>query len=600
MNILDLKQLRLILLLMIPALWFKVGCAQEPVKITADELQSHITYLASGELKGRKPGTPGGKKAAEYVRDQFDQYGLVLPANNGFQSFKVVTGVTAGEGNNFRFNDFNGELKKDFIPLSFSDNDTLTAGVVFAGYGFNIETDTLTWQSYQNIDVAGKWAMVLRGDPELDDPESIFIEHSTERIKALNAKDYGAAGIIMVTPHEMEDKDKLLDMYYDKTASDAGIPVINITREVADKMLAANHKTVKELEQKLNKTRKPHTFELPVDLTASTHVELEKATTQNVVGILHGQDELLRDQYIVVGAHYDHLGMGGPGSGSRMPDTVAPHYGADDNASGVATVLELAQQFSADTATPKRSMVFIAFGGEEMGLLGSKYFINSGLIDKDQINTMMNFDMVGRLDKEDKILSVGGTGTADRIASILDEFAKEMPFKIEKSKEGYGPSDHAAFYAEDVPVIFLTTGPHSDYHTPKDKISEIDFSSQERITEYAYKILTKINNMENPLAFKRSGVKARSKYGRRFKVTLGIIPDVTSSKNNGLGVDGVREGGPADRGGMKKGDRIISMNGEEVSNIYDYMGRLQKLKEGETATVEVMRNGKKEILLIQL
>lgn len=600
MNAMDLKQLRLILLLMIPALWFKVGGAQEPVKIAADELQSHITYLASEELKGRKPGTPGGKKAAEYIRHQFDQYGLVLPANNGFQSFKVVTGVTAGEGNNFRFNDFKGELTKDFIPLSFSDNDTLTARVVFAGYGFNIETDTLTWQSYENIEVAGKWAMVLQGDPELDDPESIFIEHSTERIKALNAKDYGAAGIIMVTPHEMEGKDKLLDMYYDKTASDAGIPVINITREVADKMLAAGNKTVKELEQKLNKTRKPHTFELPVDLTASTHVKLEKATTQNVVGILHGQDELLRDQYVIIGAHYDHLGMGGPGSGSRMPDTIAPHYGADDNASGVATVLELARQFTAGTDEIGRSLVFIAFGSEEMGLLGSKFFVNSGLVEKDQINAMMNFDMVGRLKKDDRTLTVGGTGTADKISELLDEYAREFTFTVEKSKEGYGPSDHAAFYAENIPVIFLTTGPHSDYHTPKDKASRLDYASQERITEFAYKILTKLCNMENPLAFKRSGVKARSKYGRRFKVTLGIIPDVTSSKNNGLGVDGVREGGPADRGGMKKGDRIISMNGEDVRNIYDYMGRLAKLKQGETATVEVLREGKKKILLIQL
>lgn len=589
-----MKNLLMVLVLM--AGWFPVAKGQNTAEITADELKSHTYFLASDSLKGRKPGTPEGEVAASYIRQQFKDYGLTLMADQGYQTFEVVNNVSAGDDNSLIIGDYNAQLNEDFIPMSFSGNTSLSGDVAFAGYGFDIATDTITWNDFDGVDTEDKWVLIFQGDPEPDKMNSFYIPYAMERSKVVNASDHGAAGVIFVTPPGVEEKDKLPRMFYDKTASSVDIPVLSVTRKVADKILASSGGTVASLEEKLTANMAPHSFELDTKVSASTEVIMEKAITQNVVAMIETPQS---DEYIVLGAHYDHLGLGGPGSGSRMPDTSAYHNGADDNASGVAGIIELAGKLAANQSSSDKNIVFIAFAAEEMGLLGSKYFTEHALVPKDQMVAMMNFDMIGRMEMDDRALSVGGVGTAKEFEALLNENLNEELFTLKMSKDGYGPSDHAAFYAEDVPVLFFSTGAHDDYHTPFDDADRIDYQAQEEVLHFAYNVLEDMMAHEQ-LTFKKSGSKDRGHQRTRLKVTFGIIPDYAGKTEEGMSVDGVREGGPAAGGGMQKGDIIVAIEGKPVGDIYEYMHRLQALEAGQRVSVDVMRNEEKKVLILQL
>ncbi|NLN96674.1 MAG: M20/M25/M40 family metallo-hydrolase [Bacteroidales bacterium] len=555
----------------------------------------HIKYLSSDKLQGRYPGTDGNRLAAEYIRDHFANSGLELIYDKGFQSFEVVTGVKLIDENYLVTENYNATLKKDFIPLSFSANTTASGHVVFVGYSIVMPDK---WDDYSGIDVKGKWVLSLTGDPEPDNPKSEFIAHSSDRQKALNARDRGAIGLLLVKGTEQDKEDKLMPAYYDKNASDAGIPVINITRKLADHLISGRGFTIEDIEKELQASLQPFSFEAFTDIKAKVSLEYVKVSTQNVVAILHGNSNEMSEEYIVIGAHHDHLGMGGTGSGSRMPDSIAIHHGADDNASGVAALLELASNMASKQSRNKRSILFVSFGAEEMGLVGSKYFVSNLPVPASQIKTMINLDMIGRL-KEDSVLTIGGTGTAKEMDEILSLFENDLPFKISRQPDGYGPSDHAAFYAASIPVLFFTTGAHEDYHTPLDTWDKINIAGLEAISDFVYDLSNYLADRTENLTFTESGTMTRTGMGRGYKITLGIIPDYAST-NQGLKVDGVRQEGPAARAGILKGDVIIAMNGLQVGNIYDYMARLNTLNAGDTVIVEVMRNGKKEVLLVQL
>jgi len=567
-----------------------------------DNIQKHIYYLASDSLKGRFPGTIGDKLAANYIRNKFKSYGLKLLANNGFQYFDVITDVKEGEKNSFTFDTFVGKLNEDFIPFSFSENKIVEAEVVFAGYGFDINTDNLKWNDYKDIDVNGKWVMILRGDPEPDNTQSKFLDFESERNKVITAKDKGAVGVIFITGAEIEKKDELVQLYFDKIISNSGLPVINIKRSIANKIFEYlkdnKNLTIDSLEKQINKTKQSINFKIPLKIKVSTDIILNHAKTQNIVAMIEGNDKNLKKQYLIIGAHYDHIGMGGQGSGSRDPNNIAVHNGADDNASGVAAIIELARKLSENKNQLKRSIIFIAFGGEELGTVGSKYFLKSQLIDINKIDAMFNFDMVGRLKEETKQLSVAGSGTSLESDSILRKYGIDRTFELSLSPDGYGPSDYAVFYVEKIPVFFFTTGAHEDYHTQKDKYDKINFIGENAIVDYAYDVIYDVDNTKD-LTFKESGTKHESK-GARYKATLGIMPDFAAGEVKGLKVGGVNKNGPAEKGGIKKGDIIISINGQTVTNIYDYMARLSTLKQGQTVTVEVIRDNKKEVLLILL
>lgn len=592
-------KIRLFLILLFLGIIGNISAQKE---ITKKELKEHVSYLASDELTGRKPGTDGGLASATYIAKTFKKAGLKLQAEKGFQYFDVITGVEFKGENKLSFpttsENLEYKVETDFMPLNFSKNGSFEGEVVFAGYGFDIQQDELKWNDYEGIDAKGKWVIVLKGDPEPKNRKSKFIPFSNTRSKTLTAKDKGAIGIIFVSGEINSEKEVLPKLGKPRGLSRANIPAIEVKREIANKLLTI--KTVSELEKALNTEKKNSSYEMGGNLKVSVGIAYTKTKTQNIIAFIEGSDPKLKDEIIVIGGHYDHLGMGGFGSGSRTPDTTAVHNGADDNASGIAAIMEIAEQLAANKKQLKRSFLVIAFGAEEMGLLGSKYFTTNPLFELKQIKAMLNFDMIGRLDTETKKLSIGGTGTSSESENILTKQAEGTDLELSFASEGFGPSDHASFYVKDIPVFFISSGAHGDYHTPKDDTELINFEGLNDISNYGYKLTLELLNRKETLIFKEAGPKSAGSAKRGYKVTLGIMPAFGASKVAGLAVDAVMPGRPAEKCGMKKADIITAINGKEITNIYDYMNRLQTLKVGETITVDVLRKGKKEILLIQL
>ena len=573
------------------------SCTGRP-NITTGELLSHIKYLSSDSLKGRQTGMKGDSLAAEYIKNELDSYGFVPLSGDGFQRFKVATRILPGQGNTFSVNGNPYIPKKDFTPMGFTSNKALESEVLFAGYGFNINNDSMKWNDYKSIDPTGKWVMILRADPETDKTISPFIPFSGDRDKALLAKDMGAAGVLLISGPAFDPQDTFESLNSGEYSVD--IPVIRIKRDVADAILAKSKTSVSVLEKKLNSTRKPASFQTGIKVSAQTEIIIERNNTRNVVMLLPGQDEVLKDEYIIIGGHFDHLGIGGPGSSSRAADTVAVHHGADDNASGVALMLELAEKFAYAKGSHKRSIICIAFTGEEMGLLGSKYFADNPGIDLTKVNAMINLDMVGRL-QETNVLQISGIGTAENFRDLVNSLSDTTVIKLTLSDEGYGPSDHSSFYGRNIPVLFYSTGAHLDYHTPSDTYDKINYDGMVTISALIFNIAETLANSSGRLKFRESGPKVETgRPTRRKGITLGIMPDFAGNVKNGLRADFVTPGKPAALGGMKKGDIITSINGKTVNNIQDYMFRMGQLKHGQTISVEVLRNGKKEVLLIQL
>jgi hypothetical protein len=567
-------------------------------QVTVRELQDHIKYLSSDSLKGRLTGSPGDSLAAEYIRSKFLSYGLTPLTGDGLQRFKVTKRVVAGKSNALSVNGTSYIINKDFMPPSFSSNAELKSEVVFAGYGFNISADSLKWNDYTGIDVKGKWVLIFRGDPEPENNKSPFISFSADRDKALLAKDMGAAGVLMVSGAGFDPQDNFDPLSTEGYSVD--IPVLRIKREIADVILSNSKNTVAALEKKLNDTRKPFSFLTKSVANGKSEIVRELANTRNVVMLLPGEDPKLKDQYIILGAHFDHLGMGGPGSGSRALDTIGIHHGADDNASGVAMMLEVAEKFAATKGSHKRSIICLSFSGEEEGLLGSKHFVDDPVIDLSKVNVMINMDMVGRLNETNN-LEIGGVGTATGLKELVYANSDTSVIKLTLSPEGYGPSDHSSFYGKNIPVLFYFTGAHMDYHTPTDTWEKINFKGMVEISGLVFKVAEELANENSRLQFKEAGPKVQTmQYGRGKGVTLGIMPDFAGIVKNGLRADFVTPGKPAALGGMQKGDIITFINGKPVNNIQDYMFRMSQLKHGETISVEVLRNDKKVVLLIQL
>lgn len=578
---------------------FLYSCGADKVDeplITIPELKEHIEYLASDELGGRLPGTDGDIKSAEYLRDLLGSWGLEPTVDNGLQSFEIVASVEAGKNNKLIIED-KPVPEDNFMPFAFSESTELEAGVMFVGYGFDIQTDTLIWNDYDNIDVTGKWVMILRADPELDNPSSNFAAISDDRVKVMTAKDKGAGGVLMVSGKELDATDEFEPLA--KGEYSTGIPVFRIKRETANRILGENNVSVSDLEEKLNDTYASLSFDIECSVEGTAELIEKKVNTRNVIMTLPGNDSILKNEYLIIGGHFDHLGMGGPGSSSRAIDTLAIHHGADDNASGVASMLEIAEKF-AGNGDNARSIIFAGFAAEEMGLLGSKYLTDNLPVETDRINAMINLDMIGRL-KENKILQVGGVGTAREFENIITRHADTSLIKLTLSQEGYGPSDHSSFYGKDIPVLFFSTGAHLDYHTPYDTPDKINYGGLVIISDLVYDIGSELAGKTEKLVFREAGPKTTVSRGRRSRgVTLGIMPDFAGNIKNGLRADFVTPGRPADLGGMKRGDIIVAINGKSVNNIQDYMFRMSKLEHGQTIQVEILRDDKKEILLIVL
>lgn len=563
----------------------------------AASIRNDLYFLASPELKGRFPGTAEDSQAARFVQQRFHELRLEMPYTDGIQAFQVVTSVEATDDNRLTINGHNADYGTDYSLYAFSSSRSLDAEVVFAGFGIIVETDSLKRNDYAGIDVKGKWVLLLKGDPEPQNNGSQFIPFSDARTKAMFAKDRGALGVILTGGHQNDKGDELVPLLFERAIVNAGLPVVNVKRAFLEKVIPGL--SVDSLEAQAIRNRKINGTDFQFRASGHTSLKLTEVTTQNIIGILRGEDPVLRNEYIVIGAHHDHLGMGGKGSGSRMPDTLAPHLGADDNASGTAMVLELAKRFANEKTKTERSLLFVLFGAEEMGLLGSDYFVKNLPVEKEKIVAMFNFDMVGRLN-ETKSMTIGGTGTSKETQEILHRFTENSPLKFSYSPEGFGPSDHASFYKENIPVFYFTTGSHTDYHTPADSPEKINFQGMNEIAIFSQKLIEYLSKGNQRLSFTEAGPKEQKSARRGFKVTLGIMPDYTGASENGLSVGGVTKGGAAERAGMIKGDIITGLNGMPVGNIYDYMNRLKQLKPGQRVNVDILRGGENIILIVDL
>jgi len=567
-------------------------------KVTAEELENHIKYLSSDSLKGRLAGSEGDSLAAFYIRDALASYGFKNLAGDGLQRFRVTSKLVAGPENSLSINETNFTPGKDFMPFAFSSNSGLIAEAVFAGYGFNINGDSLKWNDYMSVDVKDKWVLILRADPETDKSKSPFIPYSGDRDKVMAAKDMGAAGVLLVSGINYDSQDTFESLNSNDFSTD--IPVFRVKRDAADLILSKTGRKIADLEKRLNDTRKPFSFATKAIVSGKAEIIKEMNTARNVTMILPGEDKTLKNEYLIIGAHFDHLGMGGPGSGSRTPDTIAIHHGADDNASGVSMMLELAEKIAHSSRSHKRSIICLSFSGEEEGLLGSKYFTDHSGIDLAKVNAMINLDMVGRL-QESNILQIYGVGTADGLKELVTSEDDTNIIRLTLSDKGFGPSDHSSFYGKNIPVLFYTTGAHLDYHTPSDTYDKINYKGMIKISVPIYKVIEKLSNSPEKLKFREAGPQVEQGRQVRIKgVTLGIVPDFAGIVKNGLRADGIDPGRPAALGGMKKGDIITSINGKTINNIYEYMSRMGQLKHGQSIVVEVLRDGTKINLLIQL
>ena len=570
-------------------------------EIMTYEILEHIKYLSSDKLEGRFPGSEGSKKAIKYISKNWEAQG-VLPAGTKKyeQPFSYISKVSLGNRNILRVRNSKSryKIKKDFIPIGWSGNGNIDDKVVFVGYGFDID-DSLSWNDYINVNVKNKWVLMFLNGPDGNSPHSPYGYHKKLYNKVIAARDRGVGGILFMEREEKENN-KLKPLVYRQSASSAGLPIIQITHAVANNIINDKDKTVTDLRSKIDQELASFSFELDRKVSARVNLKFEKETATNVIGFIEGSDPILNKEYIIIGAHYDHLGYGGHMSGSLNPDSMQIHNGADDNASGIAGILELSHKLMTNKKLLGRSIIAICFDAEEKGLLGSKFYTQTPTKDLEQTAIMINMDMIGRLNE--KPITVGGVGSAKTLSETIEVVQKNHTLKIDKNISGmdFGRSDHASFYREDIPVLFFFTGAHQDYHKPSDDWDKIDYQGEKEVLNFVYDLIVQLStNKEKPL-FTEIANDNSDNQSPSFNVTLGVIPSYGSQKI-GMEIDGIsRKNGPADKAGIKKGDIIIEINNKKIRNIYDYMARLAELNSGDKIIVKIIRNKIEMELILDL
>jgi len=591
------------------------------IEPSVDRLRQHVSYLASDALEGRRTGTPGANDASHYIAGEFARMGLRpatptarAPKTRGealsrfLQRFPYVAGVELGKDNLMSSSLSDSatlRIGEDWMPLGLSANGRVEAPAIFVGYG--ITAAELNYDDYAGTDVAGKIAIALSGTADGDNPHGQFARYEDVRWKAIAARTAGAKALVVMAREEKFNEDRLSHLRYDNGASDAGLPVVVVSRQSGSRLLPGA--TLSALEQAARAKNSSSVRPGPqVSVTIATDVVRREVAANNVIGLLEGSDPALKSEAIILGAHYDHLGRGG--EGSLAPREGDIHHGADDNASGVAAVLELARMLTGQRPKPRRTIVFIAFSGEEEGLLGSNYYVNHPVVPLANTVAMINMDMIGRM-KANKLI-IGGVGTAQEWKGSIEEAQKSIAgprsfvagtgrniaigdvfpksFELTLTEDGYGPSDHSSFYAKQVPVLFLWTGTHDDYHKPSDTADKINYADEARIVSLVAHITSALDAGTRPTYTVAKSESTGRSMG--FRVYLGTIPNYADS-NDGLLLDGVRDDSPAAKAGLKAGDRIVKLAGRDVHNVYDYTYALGEMKAGEEYDVELFRGGER-------
>jgi len=599
-----MKKLISIFSLFIALINIAFGQAEKNYPFSPQNIYEHIKYLASDKLEGRFPGTDGINLARDYILNEFEKYGLTPYGDQGYlQEFEMVTGVSLGSDNLLKLTvknkEINLQINKDFTPLSYSVSGEASGEIVFVGYG--ISAPDLNYNDYVDInnnpiDVEGKIVLLMRYSPEYGLPSDRFSKYEDTRFKTIIAREKKAKAVIIFNGEISDEDDYLHKFGNEMLPNTSGIPVIQIKREVLKNILSSNGFTFDKIEAEYrNKKGSINIHNLLANLKVD--IKVEKVKTANIIGFLQGNDENLKNEIIVVGAHYDHLGYGTANSLYTGKEKLI-HYGADDNASGTAGVLELAHYFSHNQDQLKRSMLFICFSGEEEGLLGSNYFVNSSLFKKLNIVAMINMDMIGRL-RENKLI-INGVGTSSIWDSLVKTTNNIYDFNLTTTPEGFGPSDHASFYGKGVPVLMFFTDLHEDYHKPTDTYDKINTEGESKILKFIADLTSKLNHYAlKPDYIAATKPEKQTDEKTKVSVYVGTIPDFASN-TEGYKISGVSPGSPAEKAGLMAGDIIIKFGGKEIKNLYDYTAALSQFKPNNEVEVVILRNNETITLKLTL
>jgi hypothetical protein len=553
-------------------------------------------------MEGRGPGTKGLEKASKYIEQRYRSLHLQPAGTSGYlQPFTVTTGAKLKSDNELVV--VNGasrtplHINQDFEPVSFSSSASFTGPIVFAGYGAT--ADEFHYDDYAGLDVKDKIVLVLRYEPETFAAKTGhqgLTRYSQLITKAINARNHGAKAMILVNGKLAEgEEDSLLRFGGVSGPEDAGILLAQVKNSVADAWFKAAGRSLADVQHEINSTGKPDSFAFPGTLQLALRIDIEQTHAQvdNVLAYLPGKTS----EYVIIGAHYDHLGRGD--ANSLAPSQIGQiHPGADDNASGTAGVLELARLFAPLKGQLDRGILFMSFSGEELGLLGSAHWVANPTLPLDKCVAMINMDMIGRI--RDNKVYVGGVGTGSTFQAILDQVQKQTPLNMEYSAGGYASSDHTSFVAKKIPVLFFFSGLHADYHKPSDTADKINAPSAAQLLNVVGDVTLQLADApQSPQFVNVVEPKPAGGGGQGYGPYFGSIPDFAEIKD-GVRFSDVRPGSPAAKAGLKAGDILVQFGDKPIHNLYDFTDALRASKVGQVVEVKVLRDGQPLTVSVKL
>jgi len=509
-------------------------------------LKANVSFLASDSLEGRRAGTNGETLAADFISKKFKEIGLLPKGSSDsyFQPFLIIDGKKIG---NLTFLSINNKVlipEKDFFPLANSSNSTLIKAQI---------SPSLTEKNQP-------WFLDLSDDLEENKTNPHFDINNLIQSKIVKAKEKGATSLILYNSNVIDDKIK----FDTKDRQDLTlIPVLYLNK-------SAFVDNIKDLNASY-------------EISFSIEIQPNVRNSKNIIGFINNNAPYT----IVLGAHYDHLGYGEDGNSMIRTGEKLIHNGADDNASGTAALIELAFLLK-KSKSKNYNYLFTAFSAEELGLNGSKYFVENPTIPLTSINYMINMDMVGRMNDSTKAITVGGYGTSPSWSSLFNAIENKN-FTIKFDSSGTGPSDHTSFYRKDIPVLFFFTGLHIDYHKPTDDADKINYTGQLQIVKFINQLVLFSKSNEKYIFTKTR--EQQTSTSAKFSVSMGIMPDYTFS-GNGVRVDGVSDNRPAKKAGILAGDVVKQLGEYQTSSVESYMQALSKFKKGDVTKVLIIRGTK--------
>lgn len=585
---------------------------QEPIKLSGDfstdDSKRIINFLASEQFGGRATGSPEEKLYSAELEKLMKEMGLTPVTKSGFQqTFDFAAGVKLGSKESMAITidgkKIDLKVGENYNPISFSATGTFSqAPIIFAGYGIKAPAgnNQALYDSYADIDVHGKWVLAFRDIPESVEPARRVYLNTFARLhhKALIAREAGALGLILINGPNSATKTKLMKLRFDgaKFAGTA-LPVLNISDEIAEILFKPTGKSLKSVQDELDRGEMKTPELKNASAVATVDLQEEKATGINVIGQIKvpGAKET-----IIIGAHGDHLGKGITGSSLAVEkEQGQAHLGADDNASGVASVFQIAKAFRQNQKSlkPKRNIVFAIWSGEEIGLIGSTHFAKNlaKIFPGQKVVGYLNLDMVGRLRDQ---LFVQGIGSASEWPSLFEKISSKTPLSLSLMADPYVPSDAMAFYLQGVPAVQFFTGSHGEYHTPRDRPELINYEGLGEISKIVYRLAGDLAAGKQKLTYQKVESSRKSMEGRSFRVYIGTIPDYTQEGVKGVRISGTSKNSPAEKSGLKAGDIIVEVGGTKIENLYDYVYVLQALKPNETVAMKIKRGSAEEQLSV--